>query len=254
MDMTKSLKCARCGNPFDSNVMIKGDDCCRSCERLNDMTFWFPVLFRSGIPVPKTVIIHTSLELLQLLDHKKPKGFDDFLNSIKDAIRHVGLPAFIRTGYTSNKHDWESSCFIKDEKDVWSHIFNLVEFSCMATVDRIMPYDFWAVREFIKTEPYFHYFHGKMPITKERRYFVRNGKIECRHSYWPEDVFKGIDGDLIERLNSIDEKEEKTLDSMAAYISNKFSGYWSIDFLRGADGQWWVTDMAIAEKSYHPKH
>lgn len=234
--------------------MIKNDDCCQSCLRLNDITFWFPVLLRSKIPVPKTVIIHTNLELLPLLDGEKIDGFDDFLNSIKEAIGYVGLPAFLRTGHTSNKHDWENSCFIKDGKNIGKHIFNLVEFSCIMTIDRVTPYDFWAVREFIKTEPFFHYFNGKMPITKERRYFVRNGKIECRHSYWPEDVFKETDKDIIKDLNAIDDKEEKLLDGMAAYISNKFSGYWSIDFLRGANGEWYVTDMAIGERSFHQKH
>lgn len=249
----ETKNCLRCGNPFVANKIIKGDDCCESCNRLNDITYWYPVLFRNKIPTPKTIILYTNIELSKIVDNVKIEGFDNFINSMKVAIKSLGLPVFLRTGYTSNKHDWENSCFIKNENNLASHIFNLVEFSHIMTIDRFSPCDFWAIREFIETESYFTYFEN-MPITKERRYFVRNGKIECEHSYWDVDIFKEIDKKIIKKLNIISKKDKEILDSMAVYISNKFSGYWSIDFLKGKNGQWYCTDMAIGERSFHVKH
>lgn len=247
-------QCERCKNPFFSNPLIKGDNVCRTCSRLNDITFWYPVLFHSQIPVPKTIILHTNIDMEVVSYGKKPDGFDDFVKEVRSAIKKVGLPAFFRTGYLSNKHDWKNSCFITDLDKIQNHITSLVEMSDIATIDRFCPCDFFAVREIIKTKPYFTYFSGDMPITSERRYFVRNGKIECQHPYWPAEVFPDIDKKQIEELNRFGEEDKAILDSMATYISKKFSGYWSVDFLKDINNKWYCTDMAIGESSYHETH
>jgi hypothetical protein len=205
--------------------------------------------------MPKTIIIHTDLPLIQLLDGQTSEGIDSFISEIKSAISKVGTPAFLRTGHLSNKHDWKKSCFITKESDIISHVVNLVEMSCLATMDRVIPIDFWAVREFIKTEPYFSYFPGDMPITKERRFFVRNGTIECHHNYWDRKAFKDdIDEKKFKAMADLSEEDKKELSKMALYVGGMFSGYWSLDFLKGKDGQWYLTDMAIGEQSYHQKH
>ncbi len=246
--------CAHCKHSFYNSPIITGDNICPTCSRMNDITFWYPVLFRNKIPVPKTIIIHTDLELLPLIDGKTVIGYGNFLDDIVRAIGNIGLPVFLRTGYTSNKHDWENSCFITNKKYIFSHVYNLLEFSCMMNIDRVTPYDFWAVREIIETKPYFNYFHGNMPITKERRYFVENGKVKCHHSYWDVDIFKGVKKVVLGDVNSLHKNDELVLNAMAEYISTRFSGYWSIDFLKGKNNQWYVTDMALGAQSYHHKH
>jgi len=250
-------KCVRCGNPFRYNPIIIGDDVCPTCERMNDITFWYPRLLHLKCPMPKTIIIHTNVDMERFSGGEEPEGIDEFLVEIREAIKKIGLPVFLKTGYTSNKHDWKNSCFISKNstfKDLKKHIFNLVEFSAIATIDRFMPCDFWAVREIIKTKPYFTYFSGEMPITKERRIFVRNGKVECSHSYWPKEIFKGIEKKKFDKLDKLTEKDKKELFSMAQYVANIFQGYWSCDFLKGKNGKWYLTDMAIGEKSYHQEH
>jgi len=246
--------CLRCNNPFLFNPMLHGDDVCPTCERMNDITFWYPRLARLNFPMPKTIIVHTNCDLEEMLDGKNPNGFKEFIEDLKTAINRIGLPCFLRTGMASNKWDWESSCFITDLKKLPQHIFNIVEFSAIATIDRFMSCDFWAVRELIKTKPYFYYFKN-MPITKERRFFVRNGKIECSHPYWDvENLFKGIEKEKLEELNKFSIKDQNQLNEMAQYITDTFQGYWSCDFLQDIDGKWWMTDMAIGEKSFHQPH
>ncbi len=257
MEINKK-KCIRCGADFNFNPIIQGDDICPTCERMNCISFWYPRLFRQGFPTPKTIIIHTNLPLERLADGEKVEGIDKFILNIKEAICEVGTPAFLRTGYLSNKHDWKKSCFIDKEtakNGLLQHIGNLVEMSALATIDRMIPIDFWAVRELRETEPYFNYFAGKMPITKERRYFVWNGKIKCHHNYWDRKAFENdINEKKFEELSTLSKDDEKILAQMANYIAGLFSGYWSVDFLKGKNGQWYLTDMAIGERSYHQKH
>lgn len=251
--------CERCGNPFNANPIIQGDIVCNTCERMNCITFWYPKLHSLGFPTPKTIILHTNQPMIKLSYGETPENIDELINEIRAATKRIGtLPIFLRTGYTSNKHEWENSCFIDqktldDDQKILAHLRNLVEFSAIAIIDRFMPCDFWAVREFIETESYFNYF-GNMPITKERRYFVRNGKIECHHNYWDRRAFKDdIDEKRFKELSSLSEEDEKELERMAAYIADIFHGYWSVDFLKGKDGRWYLTDMAIGERSHHPK-
>jgi len=246
--------CIRCGHKFRYNPLIHGDDVCPTCDRMNDITFWYPRLLRLGFPMPKTIIIHTNCHLESLAYDKEPEGLGEFIKDIERAAKKIGMPVFLKTGYTSNKHDWKDSCYITDLKKLKDHIQNLVGFSAIATIDRFMPCDFWAVREMIPTKPYFTAFHGEMPITKERRIFVRDGKVVCSHSYWPEEAFKGVEKKKFDQLDVLTIKDKKELIQMASYVAKLFSGYWSCDFLKSKKGDWYLTDMAIGENSYHAKH
>lgn len=255
-DIMEEKECIRCKHKFKSNPIIQNDDVCRTCCRLNDISFWYPVLLRNNIPTPKTIILYTNLNLEPLAYGENVKGIDKFITELCGASTEVGTPTFLRTGYSSNKHDWNGSCFLdketlKDKNKILSHIQNLVEHSSVMMIDRFTPCDFWAVREFIETEPYFTYFNGKMPITKERRFFINNGKIECSHSYWPDKIFNDKE---VGTLNEFSKEDKRTMIGMANYIAGKFSGAWSVDFLKGKNGIWYCIDMAIAECSYHEKH
>ena len=258
-EMFKDKKCKRCKSPFKANILIKNDDICRTCTRLNDITFWYPVLFRNKVPTPKTIILYTNVVMEQLAYGERPEGIDKFITELRSAAIEVGIPTFLRTGYSSNKHDWKESCFVdretlKDKEKLLSHVQNLAGHSSIMCIDRFTPCDFWAVREFIETESFFNEFAGKMPITKERRFFVKNGEVLCSHSYWPKEIFEKIDKKLVDELNFFTDEDKKTMYGMAKYISNLFTGEWSVDFLKGKNGTWYCTDMAIAESSYHAKH
>lgn len=251
--MYNEKECPRCHNRFFHTVIMPRD-VCFTCERMNSGIFWYPILEDIGIPVPKTIFIHLdSRERRMLCDYTKPKEIDRFIKELKNAIEIVGLPAFLRTEGHSDKHNWKETCFIEntDEKYLFYHLFKLAEFSECADIENGDPYHFWMVREMIPTEKIFEAFNG-FPVVREMRYFVKNGKIECKHHYWPKDVFnKKVD---YEKLVNVPKTEIEELDKMACYVSSCFSGYWSVDFLRDKNGKWWCTDMALGERSYHEKH
>jgi len=47
--------------------------------------------------------------------------------------------------------------------------------------------------------------------------------------------------------------EQCELHTTASKIAQVFDGYWSIDFCRARNGQWYCIDMAEGNRSWHPK-
>ena len=245
--------CNRCGMPYKKNKMISGDDVCGTCDGMNELAFWYPRLYRLGFPMPSTIILHNLVNLELLAYGDRPKGIETLCKRVRHAGEALGFPVFLRTGLMAAKHSWKESCFVTVESNIEKHLYHLAEASGLACIDRFASCDFIVVREMLETVPYFTYFNGDMPITKERRFFIRNGKVECHHSYWPRDVFPDKDDATLKDLNLLTAEEEKELTGMATYVANCFTGFWSCDFLKTKKG-WYLTDMAIGERSFHQPH
>jgi hypothetical protein len=228
-------------------------------EQLTNLVYWFPILQKIRMRVPRTSIVYSGdIKLSHLLDGEKPVNFETFMNRIDLALEDFKLPVFLRTGMTSDKHNWKNTCFLKDKRNLTRQIRNLIETSYLANIAGYpFNYDFWVIREMIETEPIFTYFAGEMPITKEFRFFIKNGKIQCFHPYWPDEAFQD---DLSEEqkkklkeIQKLDTKEKKELFLMTEYIAKFFKDYWSVDFLKAKNRDWYVIDMAVGERSYHWK-
>ncbi|HEC66392.1 MAG TPA: hypothetical protein ENI23_13985 [bacterium] len=225
-------------------------------EQLNSLVYWYPVLKQIRIPTPKTLIIYKGqCELGMLADGQPPPSWDNFEKRLREAMDEIGYPCFLRTGQLANKHDWNNSCFIKDDKEsIKSHVANLVETSFMANIaGDPVSFDFWVVREMLNTKPVFTHFHGNMPIAREIRLFIKGGDIQCIHPYWPDEAFKDLDKPTKKKLKEIQKLPDKNHDvyKMAKYMARFFPGYWSVDFLEDKNGKWWCTDMAVGSRSYH---
>ena len=226
-------------------------------EQMTNLTFWFPVLKRIGMRIPRTTIVYSGDILLgELTDNKKPENLKMFLDRMDLALKDFKFPIFLRTGMMSDKHSWKNTCFLKDRKDLLQHVGNIVETSYIANIaGKPFAFDFWAIREMIETEPIFRFFSGDMPITKEFRFFIKDGKIQCFHPYWPEEAFRNkLNKEQKKKLKKIQrlyKAEKKELFAMTAYIAHFFKDYWSVDFLKAKNGDWYCIDMAVGERSYH---
>ena len=218
-----------------------------------DMAYWFPLVKRTGVPIPKTVLVKTSINLIPLLDGEKPPGFDGFMVKIKGAIKKIGLPCFLRTGYLSGKHDWKETCFVNDLSKIGHHIYNLAEFSAIADLLGF-PTNTWAVREMIPVKMWFHAFVGEMPVTREVRVFFRDKQIEHWQPYWPPDSIRQPDNpdwkSLIEECNTVTEEELATVFNLTHRLMTTFEGYWSCDWLQDINGNWIMIDMADGDRSF----
>lgn len=108
----------------------------------------------------------------------------------------------------------------------------------------------------LKTEPAFHAFHGEMPITREFRYFVRDGEIEHRQFYWPAGSIDGHSPTaedwraMLSDLAGVDAEDRYFLDWQTKNAGNLLGGYWSVDWLWTTDRGWVLTDMAEGNHSF----
>lgn len=244
-------------------------------DKRNCLSFWFPKLRATGVPVPVTEMVHGPEGLIELLDGKEPRGFDAFIVALNQVALEMGLPCFLRTGRASGKHQWGQTCFVgklsisgkllRGEKVEWDqrdplgltkHVRALVEFSELAAMPVGLPYDVWAIREFLPTHPEFVVFAG-MPMVSERRYFISNGAVVDHIPYWPEDAIEFYGGveppkdwrNKLRALNHQKPEEVKLLTGMSELISRAFDGSWSLDWMLCERG-WVAIDMAMAECSW----
>ena len=221
------------------------------------LTYWFPKIEAAGLPVPKTIIVGpTDVEFVRLFGGQRPKGLRAFLKTLQAAVDEIGYPCFLRTGQTSAKHDWEKSCYLLAGSDLLAHVLAIVNFSeCVQIIG--LDYRYWVVRELLPvTYACRLTAYGNMPLVREFRLFTKGGKVQCVHPYWPVDaVLRGSPDirqwrrklELHHRLAPDEETMLRTLAERAASACPDAD--WSIDFIQAGD--WFLTDMAEAERSYH---
>lgn len=232
-------------------------------ELFTDLAYWYPKI-QHLVLTPKTEIVQTEIKFMSLLDGVRPAGFDDFIAQIKDAISKIGeYPIFLRTGYTSGKHNWRDCCYLKSPDDLVNNIYNLIEFSELVDMQGL-PLNTWVVREMLPTEPIFVYpGFNNMPVVREFRYFVHDGIITHRQPYWPPYVFLSTEllpddwQDKLQQISILEQDidlklSEQTIKvGLALKKSNPFVhiGYWSVDWLQSGKN-WYLIDMAQGHSSY----
>jgi hypothetical protein len=241
----------------------------------NSMTYWWPRVKDVDVPKPRTALMEHGPEvghkLAQALENEVPmSSVKKYLHRVYLASLNFERPVFVRGDQMAGKHSWKDTCYIEeaDEPSFHRHLMALVEdheLKLWLEGPRLLAF---AVREFIKTEPVFYAFYGQMPITRERRmFFVKGEGVVCHHPYWPNDaITEGTPNSLMElaprdwrlkmeEMNELSVAEETHLCRTARTIGEALATdehpAWSIDLLESADGVWYFTDCAVAERSFH---
>jgi hypothetical protein len=226
------------------------------------LLYWYP-LIKDILPTPRTEIVPVSDEdiggLFKALDGK---GFPEILQTrLFTAAGHFNYPLFLRTDFTSGKHDFLHTCFVQSDQEILSHVVALFE----DTLCKDISIGAYVFREFVMLDWGFKAFRG-LPISRERRYFVEDGKVLCHHPYWPEDAIEfhhihGTTGDWKKILNfdlNIETPDEiHHLTKMAETFSTAVPGAWSVDFAKtkfGSPADWILIDAAEAFRSWHPSN
>ena len=246
----------------------------------NSMLVWYP-LIENKLPTPKTIMIELDFEyVIEYLDGKN--GLEKHKDEIFDAAKNIGYPLFIRCDQTSDKHNWLDTCYVQKEEELLNHFYKICEFSYMADVLGL-PVKAIILREFLQLKSIFKAFNG-MPVAREFRCFATDGKIDCIHPYWFEEAIefewdidelnrakKGLSVDeqielgvnppephnwriKLDAMNVLWQTERLIITSMVEKASKLVGGKWSIDVCNTTDNKWYITDMAIAEQSYHHPH
>lgn len=244
--------------------------------RYNDLAWWWPRLEAAGLPTPRTKIMHSDGDLLELLDGELPPGFEDMVTQLQVLAHDVGgPPVFLRTGYLSGKHSWARTCYVHDLDVIGYHVAALVEESACAGVMGL-PTDTWAVREMLDTAVLFRCTAWEgFPVAREFRCSVGHDPTQAEqafgtfmgepingvvvHPYWPEAaVEEGQPYDpnwraVLHAASTLEQDELHTLGALAVRAGEALGGgWWSVDCLQVLDGRWYITDVAIGEESWWP--
>lgn len=225
----------------------------------SNMVYWYSRIYKHVL-TPETYFVPIGISCIDYIyslhdskpDLKRKMAFDDLVKGVSNIIEHFDGEAFIRSSHTSAKHDWKDSCFVSKGVDIDKHVLAVIDYG-MNTSSCDMPTTI-AVRRLIETTPAFHAFN-EMPITKEYRLFIQDGRIVAWQPYWHKEVFKGhAETADIEKLDSlyVNAKEDIRFLMLETYenIIPNIHGNWSVDWLQSSDGQWYMIDMAEAHKSY----
>jgi hypothetical protein len=223
------------------------------------LSYWFPVIEAAGIPVPRTTIIDmpkdASDAVIAVFDGRDGGNMTQFMAQIDAAACAYGYPCFLRTDHTSGKHGWDTNCFLDKPSEIGRRVCGIVEYSEMAGMFGL-PWTRWAVRDLLPTNPVgVCEFYGNMPICREFRFFVADGKVVCRHPYWPLSALERGGATYHGTFDysafcAMSDAEDRELTAMAEKAGVALGGAWSVDFLETERG-WFLTDMAEAHKSYH---
>lgn len=243
---------------FMLNSMSKIGLCGDKMKNKNSMFYWWPIVKDCGVPMPKTIMIrHEDAFKGKLsydpIDGKPDPAFDEMLEGAKRAAAEIGYPIFLRSDGTANKHDWKNSCYVEQENQLRAHICNILEMTAMTMFG--LSFNGVAIREFLKLNWRFTAMHGEMPVAREFRMFVKDGKLQCWHPYWPPASIKKPSIEkwypVLCELQTIGAVELTHVTELAETIGRVIDGHWSIDLCQTINGEWYMTDMALAENSYH---
>lgn len=223
----------------------------------NSMAFWLPPLQDANLRVPATTMLHTDVQLIDLMDGVTPDGYETFIKDLRKAADDMGYPCFLRTGHTSAKHGWDLACYLADPAKLERHVTEIVHFSCVADLFGL-PMDTWAVRRMIPTTTLFRCRgFGNFPVTREFRFFIDGEELVHVQPYWPPDAVADGEPDnthwreILFRASQLPDRLKWQLTDMARHAVQALNGgFWSVDLLEDEDGQWWLTDMALGEQSY----
>lgn len=223
----------------------------------SNLTFWWPRAAHVDVPKPRTVIVPDCGAVLRRVvmdDRPLPPALRAQLEA---AAASLGYPVFMRTDAAAAKHSWRDTCFVQRREDLLFNLFRLVEENIMADLFGL-PFTAIVFREVLPLDAGFVAFHGRLPIAPERRYFVRDGRVEAHYPYWPEAAIRPCQEtppDRRERLRAMNQEtpgEVALLTTYAERIGTALPGYWSVDFARAKDGTWYWIDAARGELSWRP--
>lgn len=216
------------------------------------LSFWYPIISTlPGINTPKTKLfpIHFK-DQLTLIDQEPTKESLQVIEQMKEFSKELGYPVFMKNSLFSGKHSWKNTCFVSSPDQFLPHLRHLTDFAYAVGCEESL---YWIVREIIPTKAPFTAFN-EMPVTKERRYFVKDGKVVFHHPYWIPSSIQDPSienwAEELEKLNHESPEEIKELVSLSETVAKALPGFWSVDFLQDVNGKWYLIDMALGNKSF----
>jgi hypothetical protein len=155
---------------------------------------------------------------LQLINDFSPKTiFQKIENEesidilIEKAKIFSGKPVIVKDYVKSEKHYWETACFVENSSNIGKlrqTINNFIELCDNSINEGIV------IREFIELKNLTNHSKSGMPLSEEYRLFFLNNELLCIYNYWEEGVYsnKCIDTNIFEVIAKKIESNFFTMD------------------------------------------
>lgn len=219
----------------------------------NDQSNWWPkVQGLPGVHLPRTeVVVTTQRTFAHLAYGEQSEEVEQLLTELEQRAELLGYPLFLKGGEISNKHEWEEFCYVREPAQLRVHAQRLAEFAHLVGVEFSRSF---VLRELLDTDVAFHAFRGNLPVTRERRYCVYEGRVVHHQPYWPpysiEEPRVTDWAERLEQLNTETYEEVEHLGTLSLRVAAALGeGNWSIDWLWAA-GRWYLIDLAVLEQSF----
>lgn len=158
-----------------------------------------------------------------------PAGPDVSLDEVMTALRLFGAKAVIVKDYVkSRKHEWLEACYIPSaaERETVERVVR--RFLQLQGEDLNVGLVF---REFVEFEPLTTHSRSGMPLTREYRLFVLDGRIMLTVPYWEEGDYDCPDADQL------------PLDHLGDLARQVQSRFFTMDVARRVDGTWNIVEL-----------
>lgn len=156
-------------------------------------------------------------------------GTDVSMDEVMEMLRPFGEKAVIVKDFVkSRKHEWLEACYIPsavDHSAVERVVKRFLELQGKELNEGLV------FREFVEFEPLTTHSKSGMPLTREYRLFVLNGKISLTIPYWEE-------GDYVKQ-----DDDQLPLSWMSEVALNVQSRFFTMDIARRVDGSWNIVEL-----------
>jgi hypothetical protein len=157
------------------------------------------------------------------------------INDFEEQLAVFGsAPIIVKDYVKSQKHYWEEACFIpgaSDREKVGAVIRRFVDLQDSDLNEGLV------FREFVELEALATHSQSGMPLTKEFRVFVRDGKVISVFKYWDE-------GDYGET--------EPVLKRFEALLPKVKSHFFSMDIAKQKNSDWIIVELGDGQVSGLP--
>jgi hypothetical protein len=163
---------------------------------------------------------------------------DEFtMDAVFDSLKVFGdSPIIVKDYVKSQKHYWHEACYIPDASDT-KQVERVVKRFIQLQGDDLN--EGLVFRKFIEFEPMVQHSQSGMPLTKEFRVFVLDGKPVFHTKYWSEGNYQDVDIDLTKFANVIQAVQSR---------------FFTMDIARRTDGEWMIVELGDAQVSGLPAH
>lgn len=156
---------------------------------------------------------------------KKLEG-DFNINDFKKELSVFGnKPIIVKDYVKSQKHYWQEACFIPDASDLVSAETVIRKFIELQDVDLNEGLVF---REYVELEELASHSKSGMPLTKEFRLFIENGKVISVFKYWDEGDYENI---------------EPVIEPFKEVIGKIKSNFFTMDIAKRKNGEWIIVEL-----------